>query len=185
MLSFRRTLDVPKFELSRYSKSLHKAISEILRKAATEWLRFLITHVPVETGMAKAALQPLANYLKTVHFDIRSEAWRSPYRSKRKPPLGYLVSIEEGIRKTDHYVKDDKRARDDHIFSFFWSTKIVHFWVEEYYHTRFDRPAGEELLAEAKKIFVAEMNTRLQTELPKYARFLKVRSAGSSKDVPF
>ena len=71
MFSFKSGLSIVNLDLDKYNKALRKELGIVLHNGAKIWLReWIKLGIPVETGMAKAALQPLGKFLR-VAVDIR------------------------------------------------------------------------------------------------------------------
>jgi hypothetical protein len=166
------------FDLPRYNKTLDKNLSIVWRDGIRVWLRhILLGGIPVETGMAKAALVPLGRFIGAAIVDGRTTAGaplsitptRKPYTSK----LDGLQSIATGEKKQSFSIQDDKSAPMTFLYSFEWSTEILHWYLSEYYRGK--AKAGEELIAEADEKFMNHVQQRLQERLPKLADYLTLR----------
>jgi hypothetical protein len=174
MLSFRRTLNFPKYDLKSHSKAMIKTAGQLLRESAREWLRVLIeSNLPVETGMAAATLEPLARYLN-VAFDINPK--RKPYFSKLE---GVIQSVPTGRKKSGFTILDDTNNGGSAIFQFQWETDVLHFWLSDYYR---GEVSGEVRLQEANEAFIEHMNTGLATRMPGFAKHVKIRRASNRSD---
>lgn len=174
MLNFRRELRAYNFNLRKYSQALDKRMGQILRQGVREWLRYLISVVPVNTGAAISTLQPVAAFLKRVPVLIPPGlTLTEPYS---RPELPYVISPESGRDLSAFTITDDKTAPGTFVYSFFWETEILHYWLREYYGqdtSREDLVPGEEQLEEAKKVFNEYVSARLVKHSPIIARYIE------------
>ena len=115
MFQITGTITDYKFDSAGFRKSVDSAIRIALRMAAREWLRAVIPHVPVYTGMARGSLQPLGNFLK-VAIPI------SPVASR--PGMG--VAAGEALGSFEF-------SNIDGVYSFLYSTGVEHFITNNYY----------------------------------------------------
>jgi hypothetical protein len=57
------SVTILEFNRASYTRKLDEAIQEIYRDGLKLFVQAVIDHIPVETGMARGALQPLAEFL--------------------------------------------------------------------------------------------------------------------------
>lgn len=167
MLEFKETFNLLAFDQIRFHKTFDRTMSQILRESAREWLRSILKNgVPVETGMAKAAIEPLGRYLNKVS-NLKITPTRAPYYTKLE---GGVQSPEFGRQKSSFRLVDDKSNPLTFIYTFEWETNVLHWWLAEHYS---GSPAGEELLQEAEEAFFDYMSDAIARRLPQYADFLR------------
>lgn len=165
MLTF--TANLPKIRLLQgtYTKEMDRIIGQIFREAAREWLRaFLLEGVPVETGMAKAGLQPLGRFLRVA---VPISPKRKPYYSKLE---GGRQSIGLGHDKSRFFLKDDRTNPLEFVHEFEWSSEILHYYLKEFYNGT--SQAGEEAIVSAETAFIAHLEDALVRRLPKLEEYV-------------
>lgn len=169
MLRFDRHFDFLKMDLPRYHKTLDRIVGQIFRESIRDWLRVILeVGVPVETGMAKAALEPVGRFLNRVG-GLQINPTRKPYYSKLE---GGVQSPDLGREKSSFNVRDDKSHPLTFIYTFEWSTSVLHWYFAQFYNGA--RPAGEEILPEAAQKFDQVFAGRLQQRLPHFWNFIKL-----------
>ena len=153
-------------DLPRYNKTLDRVMGQIVREAAREWLRTILEkNIPVETGMAKAALVPVGRFLNRVGgLDISPT--RQPYKSKLE---GGTVSIAFGIAKSSFVLDDDKSTPLSFVYNFEWSTSVLHYWLQQFYK---QGTPGEAHLPDAEEAFHAYVAEAIERRIPHYADFI-------------
>lgn len=142
----------------RLNKTLDRVMGQIIREAAREWLRALVVHIPVQTGMAKGALQPLGRFLR-VAVPVRPV--RKPYYSKLE---GGISEPGFGAQKTDFYFRDDKSHPMSFIYEFTWSTDVLHYWLQEFYNGK--AIPGEIAMRDAEEAFQLHIVNAINRRLP-------------------
>lgn len=174
MLKFNRTLNVLKYDFKTYSASFEKACGEVFREAAREWLKTLLaTNVPVETGMAKATLSKLGEFL---HIAVDLIPTSKPTLRKGYRGIDGWTNIPNGRAKSRFAIMDDKSDPGAALFKFHWSTEVKHFWLQEYFRRPGNsQPAGEIRKEYADARFIEYINTNLSRRVPKFAQHMKVR----------
>lgn len=98
-----------KFDLSKIDAD----IQGILRQAAKVYVLEAFRYIPVDTGMARGSLRPLASFLN-VHVDI------SPKRSLPGK------NIYEGARRSNFDFR-----KDGNIHRFEWQANVKHYFLNE------------------------------------------------------
>lgn len=113
----------------KYSATLDKELGRIIREAAREWLRAVLTSVPsrggfpVVTGAAKSTLVPLGRILR-VSVPVRPQPDKNGYyRGDRRA---------EGQREQKFRIVDDNNKGRKYIYSFEWSTTLLHYYLNEF-----------------------------------------------------
>lgn len=141
------------------TKTFDKILGQIIRESARQWLRtWLSLGVPVETGMAKATLQPLGRFLR-VRVNVRAR--RKPYFSKLE---GTQQSPASGETAQDFKITDDKSNPRSFMYGFEWSTSVLHYMLREFY--RGAAVPGEDAIEEALKAFENHLVTTIERRLP-------------------
>lgn len=144
-----------KVPVERHTRTLDRILGQTIREAARQWLRTIVPLVPVETGMAKATLQPLGELLRVA---VPVSPVRKPYYSKlekgfQSPGTGRLKGKEFELQSTDFQ------------YSFIWSTKVLHYWLSQYY--RGNAIPGEEAIQLGEQAFLQKVQQNLETRIPK------------------
>lgn len=152
------------FDEISYKKTLDKKLGVIIREAARLWLREIITHIPVETGMAKATLQPLGRFLR-VAVDVRPK--RKPYYSDLE---GTVQFDGAGRLRQKFILTDDKSNPLNFIYEFEWSTSVLHYWLEEFY--RGAALSGPEAIDAADSVFITYLRTEVNKRIPDLSEFV-------------
>lgn len=156
MIEVQHGFRIMKFNGRRYLKTLDRRLGVIIRQAAREWLRAVLKSVParggfpVVTGAAKSTLVPLGRVLR-VAVPVR--------------PVGRKDRREEGENSSKFKIVDDSvGGNKKYVYSFEWSTDLLHYYINEFYgyipHAPWNTTeAGEEA-------FVAYVEDALNRELP-------------------
>lgn len=158
MLYFESSLSTLHVPRERLTKTLDRILGQIIREAAREWLRALVVEVPVQTGMAKGALQPLGRFLRVA----------VPIRPIRKPYYSHLEGGEQtisfGAEKTEFVIKDDKSNGGSFIYEFSWSTDVLHYWLSQYYRGK--ALPGDIAIQKADDAFLQHVQSTIDRRLP-------------------
>lgn len=166
-MEFQQELDLPRFDGKKYTKTLEKVIGQIFREAAREWLRHILSsHFPVETGMAKATLTKLADFLRVA---INVTPTRESYRSSLYG--GDWVDYSTGRELSSFTFIDDKNSPGTGDFIFIWTTNVLHFWLADYYTIpKYKPPAivGEIRVEEARGVFLDYVQRKFEERLPDF-----------------
>lgn len=163
-------INLPELKLDwlSFTKTLDRTMSQIIRESAREWLRtILVIGVPVETGMAKAALVPLGRFLKSV-AGLGITPRRKPYYSK----------IEEGVqsialgeaRGQSFTIQDDKSHPLSFVYMFEWTPEVVHWYWKEFYNG--SSMSGEEALDQADFAFLTYYEAAVARRLPDLVEYI-------------
>lgn len=163
MLSFNAQLDLV-FEDVNFTKTMDRVLGQIFRESVRDWLRELLLHVPVETGMAKAALQPLGRFLR-VAVDIKPT--RAPYYSKLE---GMMQNIQSGTEMQMFELVDNKTNPMTLVYSFTFILDIWHYWHRRYYNGK--HLPGEDAWQLAEAAFYQAFMDRAARRLPGLDGFL-------------
>lgn len=141
-------------------------MGQVFRESARHWLRTILeTNVPVETGMAKATLLPVGRYLRNVG-NLQINPRRKPYYHHTE---GVVASPSSGIEKSSFFFEDDKTNPLAFIYTFEWTTSVLHYWVSGYYR---QGVPGEVHLEKAKDAFDNFLSTTLNRRIPHFAEFI-------------
>lgn len=163
MMSFDFSLPELTFNEINFTKTMNRVIGEVIRESARQWMRAILAHIPVETGMARATMIPLGEYLNNVG-GLAFGPKRQPYYSKLEQGI---QDMGFGIEKTSFTLIDDA---PDFRYYFEWSTNVKHYWISEFYKGNY-KP-GELALLEGEEAFFAHFNTTIIRRLPKLEDFL-------------
>lgn len=161
-----QALELLNLDLPRYHKTLDRIMGQVIREAAREWLRAVIINVPVETGMAKATLIPLGRFLRNVG-GLGINPSRKPYFSRLE---GVTQEIDAGLVKQDFEIQDDKSSPLSFVYSFEWSTSVLHYWLAQYY--KGNALPGEEAIEEGAIAFQEHLVSTIVNRLPHFADFI-------------
>lgn len=163
---------LPLLDLSevRYTATLNKIMGQILRESARVWLRSMLSQVPEETSMAKAALTPVAEYLENV-ASASLNPTRNPYYSKTEDGI---QSPQLGFAKTFFRITDDSTNGTTLVFSFEWDTATIHYWREGFYQG--PAPSGPELLERANAEFERHAQQAINKRLPRVRDFIRAEA---------
>lgn len=159
-----------KFDQKRMFTTWDKIMGQIVRAAAAKWLRAVLkSSIPVETGMAKAALQPLG---RVVHVAISIRPSREPYYSKLE---GGIQSPETGAEAMEFLIRDDKSNPLSFLYAFEWSTTILHYWTTKFYNGKATN--GQAAIAAGDEAFKEHVRTTIKRRLPNAAQFLTISTS--------
>ena len=100
---------------TKFKRLIDARINNILEGAAREFVRKAYGHVPVDTGMARSAFTPLAH-----HLNMSLNITPKRTRKGKSPTLGEQQS-------------SFKFESKDYIYSFTFSTKVFHYYLNEQY----------------------------------------------------
>lgn len=157
--SYLSTLSVP---VERLSKTLRRNSEQILRETARTWLRFMLTEIPVETGMAKGTLKPLGQFLRVA---VPISPVRKEYYSKLE---GGIQNIAFGAEKSAYSID-----YNNGIYTFEWDTETRHYWLKEFYGG--DAIPGQDLIQladdEAQNYLIDALSRRIPISLQGFIEF--------------
>jgi hypothetical protein len=121
------------FQDQRFTKRRDKMIGQCFREAIRQWLRAVLVGVagdfPVWTGEAMSSLKPLARYLR-----VKTKRITPVKRRKDGRPVPDRRT--EGERKQRFRMRDDKSHAGSFLYSFFWRSDVLHFFINEYFSTQ-------------------------------------------------
>jgi len=125
-----KKLKVPK-GFDRWSQELAQGMARLAMEAARVWLATIINHssktFPVQTGMAKASLRPLARYLG---MSVSITPTRKPYKG-HSIPLGEAL----GGKAPFHKAITGPGAMGLVAVTFEWPIEVEHFrWNDFFPH---------------------------------------------------
>lgn len=175
MLGSAGKLSVYDFDYDGFTKKLDREMSIILRGAIKVYVQTLIHAIkgapntagdsfPIQTGMAKGSIKPIARYAR-VPLPIRPAPGK-----KDKSILGEASSTFE--------VSDDKSSPGDHVYSFRWETHVEHFLTNEFNKIKFIKTspwnATKAARAAADAYIKKEVKSRLKNfTIKHYIRVLR------------
>lgn len=163
MLNFQLPLPDLTFDQVNLTKTMDRIIGQVLRESTREWLRVLLSdvNVPVETGMARATLIPIGEYLHNVGGLIFAPT-RNPYFHATE---GTIASIESGIDRQQFQIVDT--AIGSWVYSVQWDPHVKHYWVEGYYENVGNTSTpGPEALDKAEEAFFGHFYPTLDRRFP-------------------
>lgn len=120
-------LPLPELEVDLVTakKTVNKLMGRTIREATRRWLRAVLLAVPARGGFpvlhgeAKGSLQPLGEFLRVA----------VPVRPVKLP---YRTGIGRGSGL--HFdIKDDDPIT--YVYHFKWRTEVLHYQINEFYHT--------------------------------------------------
>lgn len=150
------------FDRKKFSKTLNKRVGGTFREALRSYFRALLsTKIPVETGMAKAAVVSVIQELGRV-AGTEIQPTREPYFSKLE---GVEQNIENGIKAATHELVDDKNNSESFIFYLTWDPGVLHFWTAEYYNGSQSGEAREKAASEAFLKYIRNSRINLDLDL--------------------
>lgn len=156
MMTFESSLPIMSLDVKRHTKTLDRVMGQIIREAAREWLRAILTSVngsfPVLTGAAKSTLKPLGRFLRvavpvTPQPD-KNGRWRGDRRS-----LGEASSSFEIIDRNFEY-------------SFTWSTDLLHYYLNEFFDIATVSSSPWHSLEAGERAFLDYVDKALATRVP-------------------
>jgi hypothetical protein len=107
-----------KYDMAAHRKTLDAALQVQMRQAARAWLREVILHVPVWTGMAKSSLKPLGRFLR-VAIPITPHPRAVPTKHKN-------MALGE---QQQEFGFENSGA----LYSFSWTTDVLHYQLNEFH----------------------------------------------------
>lgn len=139
------------FDDDDFLKELNEFFGELHMVASEEVLMHIIKHVPVETGMAKASLRPIA---EVFGVSVPIDPIRNPYYSKLEERVQSIPSGEASptFQVLSHFNNGVSLA-----FSTEFSPGMLHYWDSRYYSGSL--PSGEVLIATAETIYESAIDT--------------------------
>lgn len=118
------------FDVGGFTKTLDMRMGEVVREAARQWLRAVITSVPsardgdfpVYTGMAKASLIPLGRFLRVAVPVHPIKQYKDKNMTK---------GIAAGRAPRGGWVRDDHTHPMTFVYSFKWQSAVDHYETNE------------------------------------------------------
>jgi hypothetical protein len=149
-------------DIKRYTKTLDKIMGQIMREAAREWLRAVLTSVngdfPVWSGAAKSTLVPLGRFLGKVNSYLRVNPKAEARQDRRA----------EGEQKSEYVLTS---SGFDYIFA--WSTTLRHFETNEDNEIPFIKSSPWHSLEAGRDAYEAYIKVALRKRLPKIADYIE------------
>lgn len=159
-MSFKIKVKIIKFNERGYSNALQAAIDNVIKDAAREWLREVILHVPVYTGMAKASLLPLGRFLN-VAIPINPIATRK-YGDVATGELMGFFDFES-----------DTQSR---VSRFIFKTDVAHYLINEFTDglgsPPLTHPTPWHSFAAGKSAFQKYLRANLKKQVPRVSQYL-------------
>jgi hypothetical protein len=110
-----------------WSQELAQGMARLAMEAARVWLATIINHssktFPVQTGMAKASLRPLARYLG---MSVSITPTRKPYK-------GHSIPLGEALGGSSPFHKAIPEAGGTVSVSFDWPIGVDHFYWNDFF----------------------------------------------------
>lgn len=163
MIEFTTGFDILELDARKYTKTLDRALGQIIRNAAREWLRAVLKSVParggfpVLTGAAKSTLVPLGRFLR-VAVPV------NPVKGDRR---------RLGESSQEFRIIDDKNNSGSFVYEFEWSTDLLHYYINEFFgYIPF---APWNTVEAGEKAFLAYVEDALNNKLPNVADYISVR----------
>lgn len=146
-----------KFDEKGFRKSVDMLMEQQMRMAARAWLRAVIPHVPVYTGMARGSLQPLGKFLK-VSVPINPYA----FRKGMGPAAGASKSLFS-FTKTNG------------IYTFEFDSQVMHYKINEFYNVPLPliHPTPWRSFEYGNAAFQKYVSTALLRRIPRANNFIK------------
>lgn len=160
MLSFEADFPALTFDKKFYGKTFNRIMGEILRESVRVFLRTLLAHVPVETGMARATLIPIGQYLHNVGGLIFSPI-RDPYFHKDE---GGVISKDLGISRQSFQVVDDNMT--NFVYSAYWDSGTTHYFIQGYYNNQPKSLPGWVAIPLAEQAMIQFFNKTVLRRIP-------------------
>lgn len=169
------------FDQVAYTKTLDRIMGQIIREAARNWLRAVLTSVPeregfpVLTGAAKSTLSPLGRMLRVAVPVIPVARPSRQYFDKRRGKT-YTRKSETTIvdRRAEGQASQQFLLISNNFnYTFEWSTDLLHYFINEYFGRIPFAPWHT--LEKGARAFADYANNAILTRLPNLAGFIEVR----------
>ncbi len=162
MLKFKSKLNTVKLDQAAYTKTLDKQLGIIIREAAREWLRAVITFAPsrggfpVWSGMAKSTLKPLGRFLR-VAVPVTPEEGAPDRRSMGEEDSSFEISDTNGK------------------YTFAWSNTVFHYYLHEFgLVARNTEPKGPwQSIKHGERAMIRYVEQALVKKLPKVGKYIR------------
>jgi len=156
---FEAKIKLIKIDRRGYTEALGKAVDVQIRQAARAWLREVMIHIPVYSGMAKGSLLPLGRFLN-VAIPIQPVAKRKYGDVAAGDALGSF-----------------KFERDDNfVWTFSFSTEVPHFLINEFNvglgSPPLRHPTPWNSFAAGKVAWTQYLTTELSRKIPKISEWI-------------
>jgi hypothetical protein len=158
------------FDGVKLTKTMNVEAGKTFRKGVRDFLIGLSpSTIPVDTGMAKAALAPIGRAMQTV-WEVSPK--RAPYFSKLE---GVVASVSTGESASRYVIQDDKSNGGNLEFSFEFDPGVKHFWQNKHWNKKHGE-SGEDRIKAAESRFQTTVRNSLETsankrDLGKYLQF--------------
>lgn len=148
------------FDQDKYTATLNKRIGGVFREAVRTYFRVLLqSGIPVETGMAKAAIVPIAQ-----EFGRIGGLTITPVRDSYFSALeGTVQNVHSGLQKAEYHIIDNKNNDKAFFFELVFDPGVIHFWNKNYYNGAVN---GEERMDYASRFFIAYVKTSFLRDRP-------------------
>jgi hypothetical protein len=155
------------FDKVSYTKTLDRVLGQIIREAARQWLKAVLTSVPerggfpVLTGAAKSTLVPLGRVLR-VAVPVRPV-----------PAKGRNVVVDrraDGIQ-SQQFTLTSKNFE----YEFSWSTDLLHYYLNETFPMLQVKYTPWESVKQGNAAFITFLEAAIQRRLPNVADYIEIR----------
>lgn len=169
------TVKASKFKLDakRLTQKFEEAVRLSAEAAAREWLRAVIPHVPVATGMARGSLLPLGRYLR-MYIPIKAPN-TEPGRVFRKRKV--RISEGEALGSHKHPLVYHRNQYGIYAVTFQWNTLVPHWAglgmvpLEDYHNPRGNWPPWKAVAA-GNAAYLKKFESEIVKRLPKLSDFI-------------
>ncbi len=133
MAHFNVKLSGLRTDSAKFTKDFDRRAQALMKKAAEAWLRAVILQVPLWTGFARGGLKfadgPNGNLSRFLHVAINVASSKKNPKWYYHPGRRRIPKKPEQAGRFAHYTFSASR----HVFTFTYTTNIVHFLIEEFY----------------------------------------------------
>lgn len=157
MLHTRTRIPKLTFDRAGYTKTLNRTMGQIIRQGARLWLETVAPLVPIQTGMARASLIPLADYL---HVSLEVD-----------PLQGFKSRVELGIDAGQGFVLIDDNM-STWRYSFAWKTEVLHYLLNDVYGTPTVISSPWNSVEHGDEVMWDYLYNEIPRRLPKMAKFI-------------
>jgi hypothetical protein len=149
-----------KFDANGYRKSVDALMEQQMRMAARAWLRAVIPHVPVYTGMARGSLRPLGQFLKV---------------SVPISPIATRKGMGIGAGESKSWFKISKSGGN---YTFEYNSSVAHYEINEFYNVPLPltHPTPWHSFKYGDEAFNEYARTKMPPRIPRVQDFIKVGS---------
>lgn len=168
MPTFRANLKAIKFDSNRWLKQFELKMKRQNQLAAGEWLRAVLTRVPVRTGMAQGSLLPLGRFLSISHAGEMFEI--TPIQEPDRIAQGEALSDDP----KSMFVSNGKGE-----FLFIFDINVFHYTLNEFFPMGpYVNPADPNIqppwnsMVAGRDAYLNYIQENVPTSVPRVAEFL-------------